>query len=165
MRDLVPSEPVCHVSFYEADAYARWSGARLPTEAEWEVVAADGPHGGGNFLEDERFHPAPWFPAPETGPARPGQLFGDVWEWTQSPYTPYPRYPAAAACARREYNGKFMCNQQVLRGGLVGDEPRSHICASTYRNFFRSDARWQFSGIPAGEGRVNRRSVPTRWLE
>jgi ergothioneine biosynthesis protein EgtB len=139
LQALDPREPVCHVSFYEADAYARWIGARLPLEAEWEV-AATAPVG--HFLESEHFHPAA-HPAPDdNGPLL--QLYGEVWQWTASPYVGYPGY-APLAGALGEYNGKFMCNQMVLRGASCVT-PRSHA-RRTYRNFFPPDARWQCSGI------------------
>jgi ergothioneine biosynthesis protein EgtB len=140
-RPLDPGEPVCHVSFYEADAFARWAGARLPTEAEWEVAAATTPLAG-HFLEGAHFHPAARPAGDDTGPLV--QLFGDVWQWTASPYVGYPGY-APPAGALGEYNGKFMCNQLVLRGASCAT-PRSHA-RPTYRNFFPPPARWQFSGL------------------
>ena len=144
-RDLAPAEPVCHVSYFEADAYARWAGARLATEFEWEAAAQGlAPAAqGGNFLDSGRFHPRA-APAPGAGVVAPAQLLGDAWEWTASAYLPYPGFRAASG-APGEYNGKFMVNQMVLRGGSCAT-PAAHIRTS-YRNFFPPGARWQFSGI------------------
>ena len=155
---VAPAEPVCHVSFFEADAYARWaalarwSGARLPTEAEWEVAAASaGPasDAAGTFADSQRFHPAAIGGAAGAGAGGPAQLYGDVWQWTASQYTPYPGFrPAAGAIG--EYNGKFMCDQWVLRGASCAT-PRTHA-RLTYRNFFPAATRWQFSGIRLAAG-------------
>ena len=139
------SEPVTHVSYFEADAYANWAGARLPTEFEWERAALGCPIEG-NFVETELFHPVAVVSA--VSGDKPGkglhQIFGDVWEWTRSAYSPYPGYRAAPG-ALGEYNGKFMCNQSVLRGGSCATS-RIHI-RRTYRNFFQPEKRWQFTGI------------------
>jgi ergothioneine biosynthesis protein EgtB len=141
LREVDLAEPVCHVSYFEADAYARWADARLPTEAEWEVAAQDVPVAG-NFVESSLYHPAP-LNASTTG-GKLAQMYGDVWEWTQSSYAPYPNFkPGPGAIG--EYNGKFMCNQYVLRGGSCATS-LSHI-RSTYRNFFPANAQWQFMGI------------------
>jgi ergothioneine biosynthesis protein EgtB len=139
--ELILDEPVCHVSMHEADAYARWVGARLATEEEWEIASSGLPLKG-NFVEDGLFHVAPLTSI--GAPHQPAQMFGDVWEWTRSSYSPYPGYTAVAG-ALGEYNGKFMCNQYVLRGGSCATS-HSHI-RRTYRNFFPPDARWQFMGI------------------
>ncbi len=142
--EIDPHTPVCHLSYFEADAFARWCGARLPTEAEWEHAArhllkADPARA--NFADRGAFHPMPQAVA---GLDEPVQMFGDVWEWTQSSYAAYPGYSLLPG-AVGEYNGKFMCNQYVLRGGSCAT-PTGHMRAS-YRNFFPADAQWQFSGV------------------
>jgi len=138
-RPIDPHAPVCHVSYFEAVAYAVWANARLPTEYEWEAAASLFPVEG-RFLEDA----APRPPAPATGGLRAMQLFGDVWEWTASPYIAFPGY-ASPQGAIGEYNGKFMSGQMVLKGGSCAT-PAGHMRAS-YRNFFPPQARWQFSGF------------------
>ncbi len=138
LKPLHGNAPVAHVSAYEADAYARWAGYRLPTEPEWEVAAANSCIAG-NFADTSTFHPRPADDSPG-----PQQLFGDLWEWTQSSYGPYPGFSPFAG-ALGEYNGKFMANQLVLRGGSCAT-PLDHI-RLTYRNFFYPKDRWQFSGI------------------
>jgi ergothioneine biosynthesis protein EgtB len=166
LRPVNESEPVTHVSYFEADAYANWAGARLATEFEWERAAAPLPIGG-NFVDDELFHPSPadgdGSPSGRgiTGDSdvaargRAGsndssdnnalqQMYGDAWEWTRSAYLPYPGYKAGPG-ALGEYNGKFMCNQMVLRGGSCATS-RDHV-RLTYRNFFQPEKRWQFTGI------------------
>ena len=133
-RALDPAEPVCHLSYYEAEAFARWAGARLPTEAEWESAAAQADPAGGHQLD-------------EAGAVRPKggtNLFGDCWVWTGSAFLPYPGYRAASG-AIGEYNGKFMCSQMVLRGGSCAT-PRGHM-RDSYRNFFYPHQRWMFSGL------------------
>ncbi len=154
-RPVDEAEPVTHLSYFEADAYANWDGARLPTEFEWERASAGLPIEG-NFIDSHRFHPARGAGPPPgrmlldepSARGRAGstlqQMFGDTWEWTRSAYLPYPGYRAAPG-ALGEYNGKFMCNQMVLRGGSCATS-QNHMRA-TYRNFFQPEKRWQFTGL------------------
>jgi ergothioneine biosynthesis protein EgtB len=156
MRRLDANEPVCHLSYFEAEAFARWADSRLPTEFEWEVAAGKGQFGSGNFSDQRIFHPVA-LGSMESGSGHSvmngadadrdehlDQMFGDVWEWTRSSYAPYPGY-APVPGAIGEYNGKFMCNQYVLRGGSCVTT-QAHI-RPTYRNFFPPPARWQFTGL------------------
>ena len=145
LQPVADDDPVCHISYFEADAYAAWAGARLPREAEWEVAARGQATVRGNFAESRHFHPVEAsLEAPPARPAELSEMFGNVWEWTASPYVAYPGY-APAPGALGEYNGKFMADQWVLRGGSCAT-PSGHIRA-TYRNFFPATTRWQFAGL------------------
>jgi len=138
-RKVNPAEPVTHISYYEADAYASWRNLRLPTEAEWEVASREYDYEG-NFVDEEIFHPV----GLQNDRDGLNQMYGDVWEWTRSPYSPYPGFKPLPG-ALGEYNGKFMSNQMVLRGGSCATS-KSHI-RNTYRNFFPPHSRWQFMGL------------------
>lgn len=147
LRPLDPAVPVSHVSYYEAAAYAAWAGHRLATEAEWECAAALLPaniEDGANLMSSDRLHPSVAAVISGDATSRPRQMIGDLWEWTQSPYSNYPGFRSAIG-AIGEYNGKFMANQMVLRGGSCAT-PAGHI-RTTYRNFFYPHQRWMFSGI------------------
>jgi ergothioneine biosynthesis protein EgtB len=158
-RPVDPNEPAAHLSYFEADAVARWMGARLPSEFEWETAAQTADLAAGTFVEGRRLHPAPAGPGSDASSGNPGgdgaahgapaepelrQMAGEVWQWTHSQYTPYPGYrPVPGALG--EYNGKFMANQFVLRGASVATS-RTHVRA-TYRNFFPPEVTWQFTGL------------------
>jgi ergothioneine biosynthesis protein EgtB len=138
-KKINPDEPVCHISYYEAEAFAAWKGARLPTEAEWEFAAGNLMYEG-NFVDNENFHPVPL----DSNNNQLNQMYGDVWEWTGSAYLPYPGFKPLPG-ALGEYNGKFMSGQMVLRGGSCATS-KLHI-RKTYRNFFPPNSRWQFMGL------------------
>jgi ergothioneine biosynthesis protein EgtB len=142
IQSISPNGPVAHLSYFEADAFARWAGARLPTEAEWESAASRLPIEG-NFQDQKCFHPR----AADAGDGLL-QMYGDVWEWTASPYISYPGFQPLPG-SLGEYNGKFMSGQWILRGGSCAT-PRDHVRA-TYRNFFPPHARWQFAGLRLGQ--------------